>query len=468
VLAALALWSGGAEPATARTAGKAQPVEITPQSSSGTAGVTIAAIVRTERYVACTGSASHLGVTNALPRLRTSRDDGAGRWQWNIARGVGAGWWRIAVTCRTSGGTHRDAVRIRTAAGPAGRAVHGRLFAPGSLHADDHTTGSGGAGNPYPPGQCTWWAWRKRQDLPFFPGIAGDALNWTTSAKRRHVPTGVTPVAGAIAVFAPGRFGAGYLGHVAYVESVAGDRIRISEAGFEHTPPGHRRTVSARGLTFIYGGPAGDGKGHPTKRPKSTPVTPQPGVFIHHVRRACANGHCQLVKRDGPGDTDYGALGSLFDDTEIGITCQMLGEPTTGTDGSGSSVWDRLTDLSFIPDYYVDTPGGTAGTFSAPIPPCVPSPPFFEQEGHLGADTYAEPSTAAASGPRIPPGAVVIVSCRVYAPQTGSAQPDGYWYRIGSGPWWDYYYAPANTFMNGDPWSGPFIHNTDGLVSTCG
>jgi hypothetical protein len=32
-------------------------------------------------------------------------------------------------------------------------------------------------------------------------------------------------------------------------------------------------------------------------------------------------------------------------------------------------------------------------------------------------------------------------------------QPDGSWYRIASSPWDDGYYSPANTFMNGDPYT---------------
>jgi hypothetical protein len=28
--------------------------------------------------------------------------------------------------------------------------------------------------------------------------------------------------------------------------------------------------------------------------------------------------------------------------------------------------------------------------------------------------------------------------------------------------------SPANTFMNGDPWNGPYTHNTDFAVPDCG
>jgi hypothetical protein len=37
-----------------------------------------------------------------------------------------------------------------------------------------------------------------------------------------------------------------------------------------------------------------------------------------------------------------------------------------------------------------------------------------------------------------------------------SENPDGYWYRIASAPWSNGYYSPANTFMNGDPYGGPY------------
>ena len=70
-------------------------------------------------------------------------------------------------------------------------------------------------------------------------------------------------------------------------------------------------------------------------------------------------------------------------------------------------------------------------------------------------------------GQKIPAGAWVQVMCKVYAPQIQSANPDGYWYLIASSPWNSAYYAVANTFMNGDPWNGPYTHNTDFNVPDC-
>ena len=59
------------------------------------------------------------------------------------------------------------------------------------------------------------------------------------------------------------------------------------------------------------------------------------------------------------------------------------------------------------------------------------------------------------------------VSCKVYDPTIASVNPDGYWYRIASNPWDNNYYAPANTFLNGDPPNGPYTHNTDFAVPDC-
>jgi len=70
-------------------------------------------------------------------------------------------------------------------------------------------------------------------------------------------------------------------------------------------------------------------------------------------------------------------------------------------------------------------------------------------------------------GSPIAAGQWVQVSCKVYDPTITSVYPDGYWYRIASAPWNNVYYSPANTFMNGDPYGGPYTHNTDFAVANC-
>ena len=108
----------------------------------------------------------------------------------------------------------------------------------------------------------------------------------------------------------------------------------------------------------------------------------------------------------------------------------------------------------------------------AATPPAAPQPQapasYPEQASvHHPVPTFANHSNASGPGPSIGVGQWVQVSCKVYDPSIVSATPDGYWYRVASGPWNNSYYAVANTFMNGDPPNGPYTHNTDMSVPNC-
>jgi hypothetical protein len=110
-------------------------------------------------------------------------------------------------------------------------------------------------------------------------------------------------------------------------------------------------------------------------------------------------------------------------------------------------------------------PSGSGGGGGTPPPPAPRTYP--EKQGRYGVDTFLNYNNASGKGPRIAPKQVVEVSCKVYSPSIQSVQPDGYWYRIASAPWNNQYYAPANTFYNGDPEEGPYTHNTDFAVPDC-
>lgn len=105
------------------------------------------------------------------------------------------------------------------------------------------------------------------------------------------------------------------------------------------------------------------------------------------------------------------------------------------------------------------------------IAPSTPPPPpptlYAEQEGSHGANTFTNYHNASGMGTPIAAGQWVNVSCKVYDPYIASVNPDGYWYRLADSPWNNQYYAAANTFMNGDPWGGPYTHNTDWNVPNC-
>jgi surface antigen len=133
--------------------------------------------------------------------------------------------------------------------------------------------------------------------------------------------------------------------------------------------------------------------------------------------------------------------------------------PSTILQGSRPSLQgDNPTLQGSSPNLQGGNPPASGGTSEAT---------WSEQEGHQGVNTFTNPYNASGMGTRIAAGQVVQVSCRVYAPQISSARPDGWWYRIQSAPWSDAYYSPANTFMNGDPWTGPYTHNTDWSVAVC-
>ncbi len=119
-----------------------------------------------------------------------------------------------------------------------------------------------------------------------------------------------------------------------------------------------------------------------------------------------------------------------------------------------------------------DGSGGGSGTTPQPPPPTpLPPPPptlWSEQETpNHPVNTFTNYHNASGMGPAIAAGQWVQVSCKVYDPTIGSVNPDGYWYRIASAPWSNAYYSPANTFMNGDPYGGPYTHNTDFAVANC-
>lgn len=92
---------------------------------------------------------------------------------------------------------------------------------------------------------------------------------------------------------------------------------------------------------------------------------------------------------------------------------------------------------------------------------------FTEIQGQLGAPTFADPYGSAERGPKVPAGARVQVSCKVYAPSIPSASPAGYWYLLASPPWSNRYYAVANTFMNGGTLSGSGVRHVDRAVPDC-
>lgn len=108
--------------------------------------------------------------------------------------------------------------------------------------------------------------------------------------------------------------------------------------------------------------------------------------------------------------------------------------------------------------------GGSAITT---VPP-TPTGTVTEVGGNRhGSPTFRDPFHPAETGQKVPFRQEVHVSCKVRAFSIDSIGPDGYWYRIAAAPWNNQYYAPAITFLNGDPVDGPYEHNFDEQVSDC-
>ena len=92
-------------------------------------------------------------------------------------------------------------------------------------------TSNGDYGNAYVAGQCTWWAYNRRQQLGIgTPSYLGNGGDWWRSAPSYGLRVDHNPEAGAAISFLPGQDGAdGTYGHVAVVESVNGNSFEISE-----------------------------------------------------------------------------------------------------------------------------------------------------------------------------------------------------------------------------------------------
>ncbi|USN96923.1 MAG: CHAP domain-containing protein [Candidatus Nomurabacteria bacterium] len=100
--------------------------------------------------------------------------------------------------------------------------------------------------NLYINGQCTWYAKKRRPDLP--NGL-GNANTWYARAAAKGYKVGSSPRVGAI-----GATSQGALGHVVYVESVhRNGTITVSEMNYNGgVGKVHTRTVAATQFKYIY------------------------------------------------------------------------------------------------------------------------------------------------------------------------------------------------------------------------
>jgi surface antigen/soluble cytochrome b562 len=93
--------------------------------------------------------------------------------------------------------------------------------------------------NPYPPGQCTWYAYKRSG---WAGSYWGNGADWGNSARAAGYTVNHTPAVGAIVSFAGGQNIGDWTadptyGHVAYVESVGNGTIIISQGGMGFSNP---------------------------------------------------------------------------------------------------------------------------------------------------------------------------------------------------------------------------------------
>ncbi|KRK13249.1 surface antigen [Lacticaseibacillus zeae DSM 20178 = KCTC 3804] len=136
--------------------------------------------------------------------------------------------------------------------------------ASSSVISNNTASGSGShadyssSGNTYPWGQCTWYV----KSVASWAGNGwGNGAEWGASAAAAGFTVNHTPAAGSIIVFAAGQSvggqwtADGQYGHVAYVQSVSGDSVTITQGGMGFSSPTgpNTQTISgASSYTYIH------------------------------------------------------------------------------------------------------------------------------------------------------------------------------------------------------------------------
>jgi len=138
-----------------------------------------------------------------------------------------------------------------------------------------------------------------------------------------------------------------------------------------------------------------------------------------------------LNARTGPS-SKYPVKKSYAPGSALTIGCQAPGQKVGTT-----VVWDKLTDGSYVTDYYVSTSSKTG--YSAPLPRC--SYPF-QVIPASGLSQHSGPGTSYPVKGVLPAGALAWVTCQGSGSKVGTTR---IWDKITNGRWvTDYYVATLN------------------------
>jgi surface antigen len=262
LVAAASLAAAGARAAPAHAGAAPFPVTLTVTADTAAGAPEVSVGLQSTPGAACTLILSAAGSRHALPRRRTG-SSGATGWHWRPSGLAGDLLWRFTATCRIGTLWSRRQVSYEPGFPGAGALAPADAVPAGTTGASCDGQGLCFSSDPFPVGQCTWYAQGRRPDL--FGIVGGNAGSWLSAAHGR-VPEGWYPVVGALAIWLPFHEGADADGHVAYVAAVSTDgRILVDDSNWRLTPtsPGlevHEHWVSSLSPSgFIYGGPAGAG-----------------------------------------------------------------------------------------------------------------------------------------------------------------------------------------------------------------
>jgi surface antigen len=191
-----------------------------------------------------------------------SRRLGSAVWRWTAPVHPPKGVWKFTAICREgarwTGSWYEGEVGFPQRSGALlGAPAVAKPTSPGE---SCDSQGVCFANDPFPAGECTWYAGGRRPDLVGV--VHGPAREWLAAA-RGLLPEGPRPALGAIAVYAPDTPGSA--GHVAYVAAISGSRVLLDDSNWRSTPWSpklqvHEHWEDARAASgYIYGGPAGTG-----------------------------------------------------------------------------------------------------------------------------------------------------------------------------------------------------------------
>ena len=263
LLLILSLGVLGVRPSQATAGAPPFPVTL---SVSGTSRASVNEVTVLAKSVSHARCGLQVGAGKIARSFYSASTNGAGAvgWRWPSAGIASDVRWRFTVTCRMGALWSRRWVDAELGFPSRGGAlVTSTSYVAGLPGASCDLQGVCFAEDPFPMGQCTWYAAGRRPDVLGI--VHGNAGTWLEKAKGR-LPEGWFPIVGALAVWLPHHGGVGELGHVAWVAAVSEEgRILLDDSNWRSTPtsPGlqvHEHWVSAASPSgYIYGGPAGAG-----------------------------------------------------------------------------------------------------------------------------------------------------------------------------------------------------------------